>query len=68
MEPREGHSRDYDEKKRQLIYDTYKSMIGEHTLTEIAHRLGLSVPTFYTVRRTNWWAEKVRNNDQKRES
>ena len=60
MEPRGRHSRDYDTGKRQLIYDTYKEMISEnYTLKEIAHRLGLSVATFYTVRNTNWWAEKA---------
>ena len=62
MQSREGHSRDYDEDKRQLIYDTYRSMIGEHTLTEIAYRLGMSVPTFYVVRKTKWWKEKEKNN------
>ena len=64
MEPREGHSRDYDTEKRQYIYDTYKEMIGEHTLTEIAHRLGMTVPTFYTIRKTNWWAEKALDDNQ----
>ena len=64
IEPREGHSRDYNEDKRQFIFDTYKEMIGEHTLVEICHKLGISSQVFYMVRQTNWWKEKVKNNGE----
>lgn len=56
MEPRSGHSHDYDEDKRQLIYDTYMEMIDDYSLTEIANRVGLSLATLYGCRHSKWWA------------